>query len=136
MTPTECVDLVEFIAGRCPAMRMQPNTPETWYVDLVGFDLTDAIEAARTVTLAKTFIGIGDLVAECEAILQRRAGRERAAELERQIAAENPPAELRSHPVSALTVGQSIPAPDYERGRRAKELAAAVAAAKAPKDQP
>src|SRR3954454_22501609 len=122
MTPTQCVDLVEFIAGRCPAMRMQPNTPETWFVDLVGFDLADALEAARTVTLRQTFIGIGDLVTECHAIVSRRIGAQKVAEREAEIATENAD-ELRSRPVGALTAGKSIPAPDYERGRRAKELA-------------
>lgn len=109
MTPTECVDLVEFIAGRCPAMRMQDNTPDTWYVDLVGYDLADALEAARTVTLRQTFIGIGDLVTECQSIVNRREGQRRIAEREAEIEAENP-GELsnRERPLAALLAGTPI----------------------------
>lgn len=123
---------------------MQDETPDAWYVDLVEFDLADALEAARTTTLAKTFIGIGDLVAECQQIARRRAGRERLAELERQREAENPPAELpaRDRPLAALMAGtpiKSAPRPswaDRRGGKRpivekpaftAEELAAARA---------
>jgi hypothetical protein len=70
-------------------MRMQDETPEAWYVDLIEFDLADAMEAARTTTLTKTFIGVGDLVTECQNIARRRIGRQRQEEREREIAAEN-----------------------------------------------
>lgn len=118
MTPTECVRLVRFIAARCPAMRMQDETPEAWYVDLVQYDLTDALEAARRASLDQTFISVGDLVRECEAIVRRRAGQQRQAQLEAEIAAENPTAELHSRPVAALTVGESVPVDDPVRTER------------------
>ena len=89
MTPTECVKLCKFIAARCPAVRMQDETPEAWYVDLVEFDLADAMQAVRTTTLAKAFIGVGDLVTECQNIQRRRIGRQKIGDRERRIAAEN-----------------------------------------------
>lgn len=111
MTPVECVRLVKFVAARCPAMRMQDDTPEAWYVDLVEFDLTDALEAARRTTLAKTFIGIGDLVDECRAIVRKREGERRLAQIEAEVLAENPPTAAvtdKARPLAALLVGTSI----------------------------
>ena len=109
MNPLECVQLCKFIAARCPAMRMQDETPEAWYVDLVEFDLADAMQAAQTTTLAKAFIGVGDLVTECQNIQRRRIGRQKLAEREAKIAAENPPAlETRERPLAALLAGTPI----------------------------
>lgn len=121
MTPTECVDLVEFIAGRCPAMRMQDNTPDTWYVDLREFDLAVGLEAARRVTLDKTFIGIGDLVTGCQAVVREIEGRRRQAELEAQIAAENP-GELHQRDIREITTGKRVPVDDPVRVERRREL--------------
>lgn len=121
MTPTEAVKLCRFIAARCPAMRMQDETPDAWYVDLVEFDLADAIEAARRATLDKTFIGVGDLVRECRVIVNRREGARRLAEREAEIAAENR-GDLHSRPVAALEVGKPVPADDPVRVERRQML--------------
>lgn len=106
MTPVECVDLVEFIADRCPAMKMRDGTPEAWYLDLVNYDLADALEAARRATLDKTFIGIGDLVRECETIVRHRLGEQRQAQRAAQIAAEN---HGDTDPQPVTTGGPAIP---------------------------
>lgn len=90
-------------------MRMQDETPEAWYVDLVSYDLNDAMEAARVATLDKAFIAIGDLTAECDRIVRRREGAARQAALQAQIEAENA-GELtgRERPLRALMAGSEI----------------------------
>lgn len=127
MTPVECVHLVKFIGDRCPAMRMAEGTPEAWYVDLVEFDLPDALEAARRVTLDKTFIGIGDLVSECQAIVRKREGIAARARIDAEIAeAERGEVSDRSHPLRALIAGTPVkPAPraDWLTRHRAIESA-------------
>lgn len=113
MTPTECVRLVAFVAARSPAMRMQHDTAEAWYLDLIGYDLTDALEAARRATLGKAFIGIGDLVSECQAIVDHRAGQQRRAALDAEVQAENPPTATvtdKARPLAALMAGAAIKA--------------------------
>lgn len=121
MTPTECVKLVKFIDARCPAMAMRDETPEAWYIDLVGYDLTDALEAARRATLGRAFIGIGDLVRECEAIIQHRLGVEARARLDAQIAAENGgavPEVVTKGPPLAIEGPLQARIGEYQAGRR------------------
>lgn len=118
MTPTECVHLCKFVAARCPAMKVQDETPEAWYVDIVEFDLADALEAVRRATLRKAFIGIGDIVEEARAIVRKRDGERRVAELDAQVAAENG-GEIteRERPLLALMAGSTlkpVPRPDWQ----------------------
>lgn len=108
MTPTECVDVVEFLAARCPAMRMHEQTPDAWYIDLAPHTRDDAIEAARRRSRTQTFVSLAELLDELDTIERTRTGRQRLHQLEQQITAENPPAELRAVPVAALTVGQAV----------------------------
>lgn len=107
MTPTDCVDVVEFLAARCPAMRMHEQTPDAWYVDLAGYDRATALEAVRNCSRDADFVSLASLIAECDQITDRKRGRQRRAELEAQIERENA-GELHQRPVAALTVGQSV----------------------------
>lgn len=109
MTPRDCVDVVEFLAARCPAMRMHENTPDSWYVDLAEHSRDDALEAVRRLSRRQPFVSLAELLGELDGITRQRAGRERLNRLEQRILEENPPGELRDAAVAALHVGQDAP---------------------------
>lgn len=81
MTEEECVTLVAFLAARCPSMRVEQGTPRTWHLDLEPFDLDDAMQAARELSLDKPYVSLSELYKATETIRDRRVGRARIAAL-------------------------------------------------------
>jgi len=117
MTPVECVDLVEFIADRCPAQKMREHTADTWYIDLAEHEFTDAIEAARQASRDHDFVSLAALIRACEHVRDTRLGRERRAHLDAEIqAADHGEASLQPRPLRALLAGTPLkPMPRTER---------------------
>lgn len=94
MTEAECVSLISFLAARCPSMRIEDVTPRAWYLDLEPFELDDAMQAARELTLSQPYVSLSELYGATKQVHDRRIGRQRVAELEAErLAIESEPAE-------------------------------------------
>jgi hypothetical protein len=84
MSPTEAVQLVRYIEGGCPSMRISENTPDVWYDDglnEIPFDV--ALDAAKSIIRTSKYVSLNELLDECEAIERARRAAVRRAELER-----------------------------------------------------
>ena len=114
MTEAECVQVLAFLAGRCPSMRIEDITPRAWHLDLEEFALADCMTAARELTLAQPYVSLCDLYDATKKIADRRIGREKLAAIEAADAAET----------RALSAVPTEPVNREELAARLKALAA------------
>ena len=61
MTPTQAVDLVEFVTACCPQQKVNELTPDAWHVLLGDLDYEDAMKAAASIARVRPFVAPSDI---------------------------------------------------------------------------
>jgi hypothetical protein len=72
MTELEVVQLVGYLAIRCPHQKFDGMTPDAWAPDLIDIPLSVAQEAVREVTSRQPYCALSELLREAEALRLRR----------------------------------------------------------------
>lgn len=118
MTKAETARLLTLIAA-FDRRTIGETDVEAWHLIVSDLDPEDCADAVRQhYATSRDWLMPADVRTFAVNAARRREGQRRLAALEAEIAAENPPAELHSRPVAALTIGKSIPADDPVRQER------------------
>src|SRR4051812_1217045 len=115
MTKAQVAQLLTIIAS-FDRRTVGKSDVEAWHLILGDLDVEDCAQAVKDhYSEQREWLMPADVRTRAKATARRREGRRRMADLEAQIAAENPGA-ITQRDMSAITAGQSIPVDGETRG--------------------
>lgn len=126
MTKTEVAKLLTLIVA-FDRRTIGEADVEAWHLIVADLEADDCAAAVKHhYSTSRDWLMPSDVRTFAVNAARGREGQRRQAELDAQLAAENPPGELKSRPVAALTTGHLVPVDNEVRVDRRAQLRAAA----------